>query len=524
MILDAAFKSGIKIILHDNKLRIIFGQNSRVDDVLLSKIKQNKKDIIRYLSNLTNDNFGDEETDEKRCIRGDDNFYEITDTQKYWIDDRIDARYKKSAPMHGTIHLKYSIVGDLNIVALQSAILYLYERHESLRTTFHREGDGFYMKVHRSLTWSIEENYWSREICEEKRDYEITEFENFADHQFFVSLGPLFVARLLTVQKEKHVLSMRIHHVISDMMSEGVLLKDLFNSYSAFSRGVPPNLETISYQYRDYLSLIINHKRENYFKDKDHWSALYSDVPPEFFLPIRRSNVAVDDGEVDTGEVQCFKFDLWLTTSIRKFASKTRTTVFIVLQTLWRAYLHQTTGQSDVLMGTYVYGRDYPGMQSQIGCYAKTVLIRTVLSPGDTLLNVLEKVKQANKHMNDVTAYSLFDYVIEKRRSGIKLRDIWKINIQYTDQSGLSIVESDFLDKSLMSQLKFRSIDAVGNDVLGIDLQIQFYNDIEAIHMNLEFDNSLYTSGDIHLLGQDFINWVTDLVADFFNSHACKFV
>ena len=58
--------------------------------------------------------------------------------------------------------------------------------------------------------------------------------------------------QLLQVSHNEHVLLITMHHLVGDGWSIGVLFKELWGLYGAYSRGEGDPLEPLSIQYADY--------------------------------------------------------------------------------------------------------------------------------------------------------------------------------------------------------------------------------------------------------------------------------
>ena len=59
-------------------------------------------------------------------------------------------------------------------------------------------------------------------------------------------------ATLLRLREEEHVLSLNIHHIVSDGWFTGILIRELAMLYRAFSTGKPSPLPALPIQYADF--------------------------------------------------------------------------------------------------------------------------------------------------------------------------------------------------------------------------------------------------------------------------------
>jgi hypothetical protein len=142
--------------------------------------------------------------------------------------------------------------GPLQIHALRAALQALEERHETLRTTF-KERNGTPVQVIQPCrpahdTLRLIDIAVNANFHEELHRQQTTAFD-------FQSTPPWRVA-LLRLGAEDHVLSIVMHHIISDGWSYEVLRGNLATFYSAACAGRSPlkELEPLAIQYRDFVA------------------------------------------------------------------------------------------------------------------------------------------------------------------------------------------------------------------------------------------------------------------------------
>src|SRR6185312_9418524 len=68
----------------------------------------------------------------------------------------------------------------------------------------------------------------------------------------YLSVGPLFSATLLQLDEREHVLVISWDHIVNDIVSYGLLSRDLWTMYEQVKRGDPPELPKIPIQFADY--------------------------------------------------------------------------------------------------------------------------------------------------------------------------------------------------------------------------------------------------------------------------------
>jgi hypothetical protein len=69
---------------------------------------------------------------------------------------------------------------------------------------------------------------------------------------FDLTKGPLIRALVLCLADDDHVISITMHHIVSDAWSLDIFVRELAALYSAFSAGLPSPLPALPIQYVDY--------------------------------------------------------------------------------------------------------------------------------------------------------------------------------------------------------------------------------------------------------------------------------
>ena len=189
------------------------------------------------------------------------------------------------------------------------------------------------------------------------------------------------------------------------------------------------------------------------------------------------------------------------------------TSLFVILQTIFKLFLRRKTGNDDIMIGTYVFGRDYPGSESQVGCYAKTVLVRTVFDKGDSISDAIRKVNKSNEDMRTCTACPLKTYlegmVPPEHNTG---SPFWNINVQFSELDRAHLFELGREDPDPKNDLTIHKMPGVNNSLIAIDMQLEFLKSKDKMTLVIKYDSSLYNSSIIKGFSIDYINYAEDLL------------
>ncbi|HEY0501649.1 MAG TPA: amino acid adenylation domain-containing protein, partial [Kutzneria sp.] len=266
--------------------------------------------------------------------------------------------------------------GPLDADRMADAFTEVVARHESLRTTF---DDGVQI-VH--------------------RPHEIT----FNDTRpFDLRRGPLLRPRLDRVGDHEHVLTLEIHHIVTDGWSNGIILDELM----AFYRG--ENLDQPKIQYADFAAWQRNRDLDDQLA---YWTRTLAELPAAD-LPTDRPRPAV---RTTTGAVHEAVVPQRIAQRLRAIGRRHETTLFTTLAAACNVLLSRWTGQRDVTVGTVTNGRDRAELERVVGFFVNTLVLRSTVQGtfDDHLDAVRHNVQEAFSHQ-DVPFERVVDAVQPQR-------------------------------------------------------------------------------------------------------------
>lgn len=495
-LLTRSNKNGLKISMDKEELSIKFSRGKKIDADLLQEIKSNKANLIHYFKNETNDPTSNDPEEENllsnRIEYQGQYYYHITPVQLYWVNDDKDKEFKQEDEIHGSALSVCDIHGEFEPEILRKAVAYVVRRHESLRSTFHRVDGEYLMRIENenSLGWGLE---WMDLSSAQISEAELGKLARYHGHKFNFQKGPLFITRLIKTESKKYILAIKLHHIIMDNWSSEILLRDLLVAYNDYSVNKEPRLPVLNYQLKECLAFINNDAKKNYHRDRTYWKTLYPSLPDELIIPGAKK---IDEKKLSERVCRIISFEVpdELPGRLNFLSKQFSTSIFIILQATLKAFLHHQTGQSDITLGTYVFGREYPGSEDQIGCYAKTVLIRTIFNSTDSFHEIIEQIKKANKDMQTYKAYTLMDAMEDMLPDKREIcGSFWKINLQYNDSHQAYIKNNNSIEGLLeKSPIQMIPWPRSGNSVIPIDMQLNFNREGKKLKLVAHYDSSGY--------------------------------
>ena len=201
--------------------------------------------------------------------------------QRLWFLHLLDPQ---SSAYNMSFALRLS--GQLDIPALERALNEIVRRHEVLRTTFDAlDGEPVQLIA---TTQPLEVPLTDlSSLPPEQREAETQRLVvQDALQPFDFARGPMLRASLLRLAAEEHVLSLTMHHIVSDGWSMGVLVHEFAALYTAFSNGRLSPLEELPIQYADYARWQREWLSGEVLAEQlSYWKRRLAGAPPVLELP-----------------------------------------------------------------------------------------------------------------------------------------------------------------------------------------------------------------------------------------------
>ncbi|HYQ66186.1 non-ribosomal peptide synthetase [Actinophytocola sp.] len=273
--------------------------------------------------------------------------------------------------------------GALDTSALRRALDEVVARHEVLRTRY-ATVDGEPVQVIDApgpVPWA--------EVVGERRLAEVVA----AAGRRPLDLATEWPVRavLARVAADEHALLLTLHHIAADGWSESVLLTELDALYQAFAAGRPSTLPPPAVQYADFAAWQRARLSGTRLTERlDYWRTRLSGLA-QLELPTDRPRGPVRDAD---GATVAFTVPADLAGALTDLGRRHAATPFMVLLTAFQLLLGRYAGQTDVVVGSPVAGRDRTELDRAIGLFVNMVVLRTDLSGDGSFTDVLARVRE----------------------------------------------------------------------------------------------------------------------------------
>ncbi len=234
---------------------------------------------------------------------------------------------------------------------LEQVFQRLILRHESLRTSFQMVDDRPAQKIHETVEFEVRT---------------LPGPEGFV-RPFDLARPPLLRVGI-TGGKDKPLLLLDMHHIISDGTSQQVLAREFLTLYAG--RELPEAV----WQYRDYSQwLQMEAQAGAVEKQETYWLREFSPEPAPLELPLDFPAPAVRDF---SGGGLHFFLDPGVTAALKQLSRAADTTMFMTLAALFYTFIYRVMGGEDIVIGTAVAGRGRAEFQEIFGMFVNTLALR----------------------------------------------------------------------------------------------------------------------------------------------------
>ncbi|ETR67817.1 MAG: hypothetical protein OMM_11178, partial [Candidatus Magnetoglobus multicellularis str. Araruama] len=145
----------------------------------------------------------------------------------------------------------FQIDGNLNISILEESFAYLINRHDILRTCFHKTGEQFERRVFDKVTWKL--NYLDISQSDNKTMPELkSRIDSIINQKIPYTQAPMLAASIIKISKECYIFVVSISHLIIDGTSAGIIFSEISHCYNQMINNKALDLPEVVLQSKEY--------------------------------------------------------------------------------------------------------------------------------------------------------------------------------------------------------------------------------------------------------------------------------
>jgi hypothetical protein len=284
----------------------------------------------------------------------------------------------------------------------------LIQRHESLRTLFRLVQNQPVQKVHEYSEVGFEIEYFGTghraqgiesagtgikqkegsigsAFCAPGHVLCSSTIRNFI-RPFDLSKAPLLRVGLIKMEETPQLLTVDMHHIISDGTSVVLIAREFTALYAG--RELPP----LRFQYKDYVEWQQHEKTKMILKEQAaFWQKEFDEEISAIELPLDFTRPSIPTFE---GSTINFELSARETRQLKALALEQSATLYMVLLTLYILLLSKLSRQEDIIIGTPAAGRRHTDLEPIIGMFVNTLPTRNYPAGEKTLKGILQEIKE----------------------------------------------------------------------------------------------------------------------------------
>ena len=353
--------------------------------------------------------------------------------QRLWFLDQLEG--EKSTYNIPTV---WHLIGSLQVSTLEVAVQEIVRRHEALRTNFEMLNGSPIQIIHsnQKVNIPIVDLQGLTEVEQSAQVRQLVTQE--AGRRFNLAHDPLLRVTLLRLSENSHVLMLVMHHIVSDGWSMAVFIRELSALYQSFSKGMPSlrsrsvsqtdatrsllpqrgtPLAELPIQYADFTIWQRQWLQGEVLETQlNYWKQQLADAPPLLELPTDRPRPPI---QTFRGGTQSFQLDRNLTQKLKRLSHQSGTTLFMTLLAAFVTLLSRYSNQSDIIVGSPIANRNRNEIESLIGFFINTLVLRIQCAGNPSFEQLLQRVQQValDAYMHQDVPFEQLVEVLQPERS-----------------------------------------------------------------------------------------------------------
>ena len=305
--------------------------------------------------------------------------------KRFWMLDQL----KPGNPIFN-IPLAARLTGRLQFDMLEKAVNLLIERHEILRTSFSVLDGEVMQLIHPAQTIKLD-RYDVSNFPQDERETQVTRLTlQEGERSFSLSNGLLLRGGVIKVSDEEHVIMLTMHHICADGWSNGVLIRELAETYTHLL-GAGPALPELPLQYADFAQWQQEWLNSPMAEEqRKYWLECLHGAMPVLNQPTDRPRSA---SSRNPGTIHTLLLPKPLTEGLKMFCQREDMTTFMLFFAAYAILLYRYTGNTDLIVGTPTANRGQTELEGLIGLFSNPLVLRTDLSGKPTFREFLERVR-----------------------------------------------------------------------------------------------------------------------------------
>lgn len=315
-------------------------------------------------------------------------FYELTPAQyNIWL-----ASQKENGSVAYNMSAAYTIEGNIDLDKITNSVNKIINKHEILRTNFIEINGIPYQKI--NATDNVKLEITVNKLESEKLGESIEEVINTV---FDLETDLLIRIGLLQLETNQFMLLFSTHHIIMDGLSLEIFIKEFIGNYNESISKQVSNVNNFKFQFKDYSEWFNKALVDNAAKNEAFWKNYLQNYQPKDSFD-RDFNTEYNQ---QRGSKYSFELTEDTTLGLKRIALDEQVTLYTILASALNILIYKYSNHNDICIATVNSGRNIPELHYQIGMFAKTLVLRTIIESEQTITAILKNTQKNLLETND---------------------------------------------------------------------------------------------------------------------------
>ncbi|RBL91045.1 non-ribosomal peptide synthase/polyketide synthase [Chitinophaga flava] len=400
------------------------------------------------------------------------NYYPLTAIQKaFWLASQQTA---VSLTYNTTVALQ--LTGQLDTEKLAAALQWLLLRHDILGAVIGYDEQGEPVFIPGKATAVTHMLHFIDRQDHPAGAQEIASlFEQERTRAFDFSSEALLRCTLIRNSETQYFIFFNIHHIISDPISLQLVFKGLMEVYETLLQSADVSqLPAPAFTFRDY-AWAMQEQAADRQQAAEFWQQYLSGRTALIKLPGRLPD---GGGSHQAGMVQLQVTDPQQLEAIRLYNRQQQSTLFVWLMSLVKSLLYIETGQEDLSFGCPINTRDRQELETMIGLFLNTVIIRTVIDRQPDFQAIYRRVKTASVNALAHSHFSFLEVANLESRDGSGEGGSFNV--------GFNLNPTQLIEDVQYKSLAFKALEAA-EQTIKADWWFDIAEHADALHIRISY-------------------------------------
>lgn len=348
--------------------------------------------------------------------------------RRLWFLDQLEGGGSAFVIMAG-----WRLKGALDLPALERAMGALTARHELLRSVIRDDGVEPELHILPVIPFSLNVEFPATGSIPDSAEQALLARE--AAMPFDLTAAPPLRVKLLQLSPRDHVLTLAMHHIVSDHWSMGVMINELGMLYALETGASSLRPAALAIEYSDYaVWQRAMFSEERLAPHLRYWREQLDGVVTELALPLDRPRPA-ERG--NAGAMHELRLAPGTVPKVQAIGLRTGATPFMVLLAVYAQVLSRWSGQDEVVIGCPVGNRDRSETHGLVGFFVDTMPLRISLHGDPDLAELIRRIRtkclEAFEHQQ-----APFERIVQSVRPERALNKAPLFQTMFVQQSGAS--------------------------------------------------------------------------------------